>query len=240
MRRNHSLKLSLLLSATIALVVGLAGCQQADSVNSAPGSTAGSNNNAGKIAITTSSEEARKEYIAGRDLQEKLRVTDSIQHFDKAISLDPNFALAELNRANVSPTAKEFFDHLNKAVSLSAKVSDGERMLIQATEAGANGNQPKQKELLDKLVATYPNDERAHFNLGGYYFGQQEYKQAISHYKRATELDPNYSTAFNILGYAYRQDTNYADAETAFKRYIELIPNDPNPYDSLAELLLKM
>ena len=194
----------------------------------------------GKIPVTTASEEARKEFLAGRNLSEKLRITDSIQHFDKAISLDPNFALAELNRANVSPTAKEFFDHLKKAVTLADKASDGERMLIQAAEAGANANQPKQKEILEKLVAAYPGDERAHFTLGGYYFGQQDFAQAIDHYKKATELAPDYSTAFNILGYAYRQNEAYSDAENAFKKYIELIPNDPNPYDSYAELLLKM
>ena len=87
---------------------------------------------------------------------------------------DPNFALAHLNRANVSPTAKEFFDHLKQAVSLSDKASEGERLLILGTEAGANGNAPKQKETLEKLVAAYPNDERARFTLGGYYFGQQD------------------------------------------------------------------
>ena len=43
-----------------------------------------------------------------------------------------------------------------------------------------------------------------------------------------------------MLGYAYRQEGDYANAEQAFKKYIELIPNDPNPYDSYAELLLKM
>ena len=75
----------------------------------------------GKIPVTTSSEEARKEFLAGRNLSEKLQITDSIAHYDKAISLDPNFALAELNRAQVSPTAKEFFDHLKKAVALSDK-----------------------------------------------------------------------------------------------------------------------
>ena len=64
--------------------------------------------------------------------------------------------------------------------------------------------------------------------------------QAIEHYKKATELAPDYSTAYNILGYAYRQNVAYANAEKAFKKYIELIPNDPNPYDSYAELLLKM
>jgi tetratricopeptide (TPR) repeat protein len=194
----------------------------------------------GKIPVTTSSEEARKEFLAGRNLSEKLRITDSIAHYDKAISLDPNFALAELTRAQVSPTNKEFLDHLKKAVALSDKASDGERMLIQAAEAGANANPTKQKEILDKLVAAYPNDERAHFNLGNYYFGQQDFAQAINHYKHATELAPDYSTAFNILGYAYRQNGDYGNAENAFKKYIELIPNDPNPYDSYAELLLKM
>ncbi len=229
----------LFLWAVIISALAVSACQQVEP-NTATATTPNATGNNGKIPVTTSSEEARKEFLAGRDLSEKLRITDSIAHFDKAISLDPNFALAELNRANVSPTAKEFFEHLKKAVALADKASDGERMLIQANEAGANGDPTKQKEILEKLVAAYPNDERAHFNLGGYYFGQQDFTQAIGHYKRATELAPDYSTAFNILGYAYRQNEAYSDAENAFKKYIELIPNDPNPYDSYAELLLKM
>jgi len=227
----------------LALLIGtliFSGCHEVEPSHSASGARGSTAASTGKIAVTTASEDARKEFFAGRDLSEKLRITDSIQHFDKAISLDPNFALAELNRAQVSPTAKEFFEHLKRAVSLSGNASDGERMLIQSAEAGANGNPTKQKEILDKLVAAYPNDERAHFNLGGYHFGQQEYADAISHYKRATEIAPDYSTAYNILGYAYRQNEAYSDAENAFKKYIELIPNDPNPYDSYAELLLKM
>jgi len=76
--------------------------------------------------------------------------------------------------------------------------------------------------------------------LGNYFFGQQDYAPAIEHYKKATELAPDYSPAFNILGYAYRQQQDYSNAEQAFKKYVELIPNDPNPYDSYAELLLKM
>ena len=98
----------------------------------------------------------------------------------------------------------------------------------------------KQKDILEKLVAEYPNDERAHFTLGNYYFGQQDFGPAIEHYKKATEIAPSYSPAYNILGYSYRQQGDYANAELAFKKYIELIPTDPNPYDSYAELLLKM
>jgi tetratricopeptide (TPR) repeat protein len=124
-------------------------------------------------------------------------------------------------------------------VSLADNASNGEKLLILATEAGANNNPAKQKEYLDQLVAAYPNDERAHFNLGGYYFGQQDFPQAIEHYRKATEIAPSYSSAWNLLGYAYRQNVDYPNAEKAFQKYIELIPGDPNPYDSYAELLLK-
>ncbi len=220
----------------VVSMLTLIACNKSDSATqSAAASTDG-----GKIPITTKSEEAKKEFLAGRDLAEKLRAQESVAHFDKALALDPDFASAELARANNSPTAKDFFEHLNKAVALASRASEGERLLILANEAGANGEVVKQKDYLDQLIAAHPNDERALFNLGGYYFGQQEYEQAIARYKKATEIAPDYSPAYNILGYAYRQQGNYQEAEQAFRKYIELIPNDPNPYDSYAELLLKM
>src|SRR5689334_2860235 len=240
MTRNRSILL--LLSLIIGGIVVLSGCANVETANKNSGTstdTANSNTAAGKIPITTSSEEARKEFIQGRDLNEKLLVQDSIAHYDKAISLDANFAYAELNRAGVSPTGKEFFNHLKKAVSLADKASNGEKLLILGTEAGANGNAAKQKEYFDQLIAAYPNDERANAALAGYYFGQQDFPQAITYYKKATEIEPKFSSAFNLLGYAYRQNNDYANSENAFKKYIELIPNDPNPYDSYGELLLK-
>ena len=211
----------LLLALVVAATVALSGCAKVDeSTNKSPVAA----NTAGKIPVTTSSDEARKEFLQGRDLNEKLLIQDSIQHFDKAISLDPNFAWAELNRAQVSPTGKEFFEHLKKAVSLLDKASNGEKLIILGTEAGANGNAAKQKEYFEQLVAAYPNDERANFALAGYYFGQQEMPQAIQYYKKATELAPTFSSAYNLLGYAYRQNVDYPNAEQAFKKYIELIP----------------
>jgi tetratricopeptide (TPR) repeat protein len=223
--------------AIVLLSTGIwSACNKAENaVSSAAASTDG-----GKIPITTKSEDARNEFLQGRGLSDKLLGQECIPHFDKAIALDPDFASAEMARANNSPTAKEFFDHLNKAVSLADKASEGERIFIFANQAGANGDVAKQKEYLDELVAAYPNDERAQFNLGNYYFGQQDMGQAIEHYKKATELAPSYSPAYNILGYAYRQQGDYPSAEQAFKKYVELIPNDPNPYDSYGELLLKM
>jgi tetratricopeptide (TPR) repeat protein len=220
-----------------ALVLGVTAWSACDKTN---GERTAAAADASKIPITTKSEDARQEFLVGRDLLEKLQAQDSVQHFDKAIALDPAFASAELARANSAATAGEFFDHLNKAVALADKASEGEKLLILANQAGANGEVVKQKEYLEKLVAAFPNDERALFNLGTFEFGQQDYPKAIEHLKKATELAPNYSPAYNLLGYSYRQVDDYANAEQAFKKYIELIPNDPNPYDSYAELLLKM
>src|SRR6266581_3259385 len=210
----------LLMVLVVAATVALTGCTNvAESTNKSSTAANTEPGAAGKIPVTTSSDEARKEFLQGRDLNEKLLIQDSIAHFDKAISLDASFAWAELSRAQVSPTGKEFFDHLKKAVSLADKASNGEKLLILGTEAGANGTPAKQKEYFEQLVAGYPNDERANFALGGYYFGQKDFPRAIQYYKKATELNPNFSSAFNLLGYAYRQNVDYGNAEQAFRKY---------------------
>ncbi len=194
----------------------------------------------GKIPITTSSEEARREFLQGRDLSEKLRLQNSIQHFENAISKDPNFAYAYLLLAQSAPTAKVFFENMKKAVALANKVSEGERLLIMGAQAGVDGEQMRQKAMYDKLVAAYPRDERACFVLGNYYIGIQDYPKGIEQYEKCSKIAPDYSPAYNSLGYAYRAIEKYDAAEKAFKRYTELIPDDPNPPDSYAELLMKM
>mgnify|MGYP001584891617 FL=1 len=193
----------------------------------------------GKIPITTASDEAKKEFLQGRDLTEKLRLQNSIQHFENAVAKDPNFALGYFYLAQSSPTAKGIFDNMKKASALADKASEGERLLIMGFQAGVDADQPKQKECYEKLVAARPKDERAHFALGNYYNGQQNYAKAVEHYTMCTEIDSNYSPAYNSLGYAYRAMEKYDEAERAFEKYTEMIPNDPNPPDSYAELLMK-
>jgi len=194
----------------------------------------------GKIPITTSSEKALKSYLQGRDLSEKLRATDSRKFFQNAVAEDPNFAIGYSNLAATEPTASGFFEQLNKAVALADKASEGEKLWILGVEAGTNGDPKKQNELYQKLVKLFPEDERAYNLLGGNYFGQQDYANAIVQYEKAVKIAPEFSQPYNQLGYSHRFMGNFKEAEKAFKKYIDLIPDDPNPYDSYAELLLKM
>jgi tetratricopeptide (TPR) repeat protein len=197
-------------------------------------------NSEGKIPISTASAEAKQQYLKGRTLAENLRAHDSREYLSQAVGKDPRFALGHYALALSAPTAKDFFGHLKQAVTLADKASQGEKLMIVGLEAGANAEPEKQREYYEKLVAAYPHDERAHFLLGGSYFGQQEFAKAIQEYRKAVEIAPEYSPAYNLLGYAERQAGQYGEAEQAFKKYIQLIPADPNPYDSYAELLMKM
>jgi len=194
---------------------------------------------AGKVPITTNSEEARELYLKGRDLAEKLRATDARALLEQAVAKDKDFATAYLALAGTAGTAKEFFDSVNRAVAAASKVSKPEQDQILGLEAGVKGNPLGQKARYSSLVQSFPNDERAHNLLGGYYFGQQDYTEAVEQYKKATAINPSFSQPYNQMGYAYRFLGKYDEAEAAFKKYIELIPDDPNPYDSYAELLMK-
>ncbi len=192
-----------------------------------------------KVPITTASAEARQAYLQGRDLVEKLRFTDGRASFARAAELDPDFALAHYGLANTAPTTGEFLAELRKAVALADKVSPGEADMIRGLDAQASGNPEQARASLTALVEAYPNDERAQTLLGNFYLGRQEDVAAIDPLRKASAINPTFSQPYNQLGYALRALGRYDEAEAAFKRYVELIPNEPNPYDSYAELLMK-
>ncbi|HET7294619.1 MAG TPA: hypothetical protein VFM88_19510, partial [Vicinamibacteria bacterium] len=140
-----------------ALLVGA--CVLAASVEAQPAAAA-------KVPITTRSEEARQLYLKGRDLVERLRATDARKYYADAAAKDPSFALAQLGLANSAGTAKEFFEATKAAVALSSNASEGERLMVLGVDAAAKADFPAQKGYYTKLVAAYPNDERAQNLLG--------------------------------------------------------------------------
>ncbi|MEN6532894.1 MAG: tetratricopeptide repeat protein [Bryobacteraceae bacterium] len=193
-----------------------------------------------KIPITTSSAEAQAAYLKARGLVENMRVAEARPLLDEAISKDPNFALAHLLRAQTASSTDSFLNDLKAAVAAAGKASEGEQLLIRAQETYINGDNKARGEYLTKLVAAYPNDERAHWFFGINQYSLRQYDSAIAEFQKAIQLAPDYAPAHNQLGYAYREVEKYPEAEAAFRKYAQLIPNEPNPHDSLAELLLKM
>jgi tetratricopeptide (TPR) repeat protein len=185
------------------------------------GNSPGPGATAGKVPITTISPEARDAFLRGRDLAEKLQIQLARGEYERAVQLDPNFALAYLNLAGTQPTTKDFFATMAKAVALADKVSDGERLMIQGGAAGGNGDNAAQSKIYEELVAKYPADERALTLLANAHFGTQHWAEAAVVYEKASRIAPDYSPPYNLLGYSYRVLGQPAKAEAAFKKYIE-------------------
>ena len=186
----------LLWTAAVVCGLGLTGC-------TAPAEKKAED---GKVPITTQSEEASAAYLEGRDLLENLRLTDASEHFQKAVDLDPGFALAWLGLANTAPTNKDFWTALERAATEAHKVSEGERHMILAFEAGARSNPTSQRQHLQRLTAAFPQDERALNQLGIYHhFVSQQYPEAIAAYERAVAIAPGYAPPYNLIGYAHRE-----------------------------------
>ncbi|HET6361108.1 MAG TPA: tetratricopeptide repeat protein [Gemmatimonadota bacterium] len=238
MRNPTILRTSLWLP--VLLLAFLAACERTSDAqagaDSAPADVA-----RGEIPVTTTSEEARDLFLQGRRLSESLRALDARPLLEEAVAKDPTFASAYLLLANTAPSPEEFFENIEKAVANMDHASEGERILIQVAQAGVDGDGDRQLALLRELVEKYPDDVRAHNALAGQLaFARQDWEAGIAEYRKAVEIDPSFSQAWNNLGYAARAAGRFDEAEQAFRKYIEVLPSEPNPYDSYAEFLMKM
>jgi len=186
-----------------------------------------------EISITTGSEEARMTFITGRRLKENIQIMDAEMQFDRAIELDPQFALAYLYRGHPGD--------YEKALSLIDKVSEGERLTIKYLKAYDFYELKVAKEYLAQLLDLYPSSKHVHLWAGLFYENiMHNYQLALDHFHIASRLDDAYAAPHNEMGYRLMRLGDYDKAEVAFKKYIELAPECPNSFDSYANFLMKL
>jgi serine/threonine protein kinase/Tfp pilus assembly protein PilF len=194
--------------------------------------------------FTTNSIDAYRYFLNGRDEYEKFYYDDSRKSLEKAVELDPNFAVAYLYLAQaygdlgMSRLRKEAYE---KAKALSQKASEKERLYIEAGYAFSMENdREKQFRIYQQMAKKYPKEKQVHYELGFYYDNNRMFDKAIEEYNRALELDPNYGFALNQIAYVYTDMGNYEKAIEYFKKYAAVSPGDANPLDSMAELYFRM
>jgi tetratricopeptide (TPR) repeat protein len=190
------------------------------------------------VTVTSKSPEAAAAYAAGRDLADNLRLSEAQAAFGRAVKLDPDFALATASLGATTPGA-EGDALIERAVVLSAKLPETERMLVQAFAAQRRGNESEVAALRHQLAQMAPSDWHVQFDLGQLLITERKWDEAAAAYRKAVALNPKAGSAYNSLGYAYLAQDKHDDAITAFKRYAEINPTEPNPADSLGEALLR-
>ena len=148
--------------------------------------------------------------------------------FDKAIQADERFALAHAYRAVSGGNLELRRKHADQAVKLSDGVSAGEKLWIQATRAGVNGDTAALVTANERLLAMYPDDKRVQTAVGLYYQNVGDFGPARQeHFDRAAAIDPTWAPAQNQVGFARLALGDLPGAEKALRRYVELPPEGP-------------
>jgi serine/threonine protein kinase/tetratricopeptide (TPR) repeat protein len=153
---------------------------------------------------TTSSLEALKEYSLGAYGENGVAAT--LAHNQRAIELDPNFALgywavgtdyaslAEVERAS---------EYYTKAYQLREHASEREKLVIVADYYSAvTGELDKAAETYQEKIESYPREAAAYGNLGIVYAALGQYEKAADITRQAVRISADYAAYANLANYA--------------------------------------
>ncbi|MDH3253511.1 MAG: tetratricopeptide repeat protein [Acidobacteriota bacterium] len=187
---------------------------------------------------TSSSPEAVREFELGLDSRMKLYGHEANEHFERALELDPNFVAAKhvLARHGEGEERREQLIEELRSVDLD-RLTERERFLVQYTLARRDGRSEDAAAILAEFLDDQPRDAFGVATQAEEAWTRQDWEAASEAYERLLEIDPNWVTAQNHLGYMMMAQGRFDDAEDRFETYRFVAPDQANPHDSMGELL---
>ena len=166
---------------------------------------------------TTSSLEALKAFTMGNEERAKGKPLESLALYQRAISLDPNFAMAHARigvfygNTGQMEKAKEY---VQKAYELKDRVSERERLYISEKYYGyMTGEMPKVIEVLEATARLYPQDYVPHNNLAFQYLLLGRFEDARKEAQAAARLSPSTISALENLTGAFLALGRFEEAQ---------------------------
>ena len=153
---------------------------------------------------TTASLEALRAYSLG---QEQVGDEASVPFFERALEIDPSFALAYAKLGTVYRNYGELekaAEYRQRAYDLRDRVSERERLYITSHYYGSLGDLEKQNETLKLTIETYPRDWVAPHNLALNLMGVGDFDEALINAQEALRLAPDRPFPHHKVGWAYR------------------------------------
>jgi serine/threonine protein kinase/tetratricopeptide (TPR) repeat protein len=165
---------------------------------------------------TTSSLEALQAYTEGYTEHQNLHEAEAIPHLQRAVELDPNFAVAYATLGTIynnqgSKTLAR--DALQKAFDRRDRASEHEKLYISSHYyESATGEIEKAAEIYEQWKQSYPRDHIAPDNLSLLYgaIGQQD--KALANALLALQVDPKDKFAYQNLATVYVSLGRYDEA----------------------------
>jgi tetratricopeptide (TPR) repeat protein len=162
-----------------------------------------------------------------------------VQHFPKAYDIGDILRHLGVSQANLSEQYKQYdmnersehffalaLESLRKSITVDnaplGHIILAELLMIrdQAEEAIA------ELQLARSLTSDKDEEAQIESDLANIAMMHQKYDEAISHFKRVAEINPNYDGIWLNIGLAYRRQENYDEAEAYYQRALEAQPDD--------------
>lgn len=188
--------------------------------------------------ITTSSPEALEHYIEGRKYHLSNSYEKSIEEMEKAVAIDPGFAMAYRSMAmaygnlGFTPRSSEL---MKKALDLADRLSAKERFFIEADFLSrSEKTQNASIEAYKKLLELYPDDSSARHNLAVRYQEIGNFHEASEQYEINRKNGNLSLIGYGNLASVYREIGSYDKSMELLGESLHLYPSSPVPHQDLA------
>ncbi|MFN7947994.1 MAG: tetratricopeptide repeat protein [Blastocatellia bacterium] len=194
----------------------------------------------GLAAVMTSNLDAYRYYSLALEQAQMFQFHEAIALLEKALALDPQFALAHARIGYVYAVrmgqGEKAGPYLEKALSLADRLSEKDKLFITAWQATAARDPARAIEVYRDLITRYPMETEAYLRLNYVLQTQDRNEEALQVIRQGLITDPEWKDLYNHLGGVLMRLGRYDESLAAYQRCIQLAPNDPNAWDSLALL----
>jgi serine/threonine protein kinase/tetratricopeptide (TPR) repeat protein len=171
------------------------------------------------VEVTTSSLEALKSFSLGMTTLKEKGSVPSAPFFERAIELDPTFAMAygmlSVTSAN-DEQASLALEYASRAYQLRDHATELEKLIISGRYFRATGDLEKHMQAMQLWEADYPREAVPHNNLGACEAQLGRHESALSEFKEAFRLDPNSMGHYSNLGVSYLHLNRLEEAKNTF------------------------
>jgi len=187
----------------------------------------------GRFEWSTKSTEA-KQLLA--DLQTRIENfqfgTETVEAAKKLVAADPEWAMGEYYLSAVIPPPDDM-PHLDKAVKLYPRATDGERRFIEAmviARVNQGANFQDATPFLEKLAADYPKERLVRAILGQIYQGTNEPAKAHAVFTEALAIGPPSNRMRAFLANDDLLEGQYDKAIGTFQDVEKALPKGTAPF----------
>ncbi len=191
---------------------------------------------------STDSPAALAAFERGLDAQMKYYGSDAHDSYREALEHDPDFAAAKLMLLHYERDKEREAQLAEELRQVDRKrLTRRERFLVDYALARHDGDSEKADRIVNDYLERRPKDPYALAACSTQAWEDSDWSRAERHYRHLLEVDPNWVSAQNHLGYLAMAQGRFKEAEELlFETYNFIAPDQANPHDSMGELLMTL